>query len=63
VEIRLEARERERETPTVGKRKGSREKKNREEKEKWNSPKDLCANLENCRDLSIKHKFHINLKP
>jgi hypothetical protein len=63
VEIRLEARDRERETPAVGKRKGAREKKNREEKEEWNSPKDLCTNLENCRDLSVKHKFHINLKP
>jgi hypothetical protein len=26
-------------------------------------PKDLCANLENLRDLSVKHKFHMNLKP
>jgi hypothetical protein len=26
-------------------------------------PKDLFANLENCRDLSVKHKFLINLKP
>jgi hypothetical protein len=26
-------------------------------------PKDLFANLENCRDFSVKHKFHINLKP
>jgi hypothetical protein len=26
-------------------------------------PKDICTNLENCRDLSVKHKFHINLKP
>jgi hypothetical protein len=26
-------------------------------------PKDLCANLENYRDLSVKHKFLINLKP
>jgi hypothetical protein len=34
-----------------------------EEKGKWSSPKDLCVNLENCRDLSVKHKFHINLKP
>jgi hypothetical protein len=33
-----------------------------EEKENWNSPKDLCVNLENCRDLSVTHKFHINLK-
>jgi hypothetical protein len=26
-------------------------------------PKDLCAILENYRDLSIKHNFLINLKP
>jgi hypothetical protein len=34
-----------------------------EEKENWNSPNDLCVKLENCRDLSVKHKFSINLKP
>jgi hypothetical protein len=26
-------------------------------------PKDLYVILENCRDLSIKHKFSINLEP
>jgi hypothetical protein len=39
-----------------------REGKNKGEGEKG-FPKDLCANLENCRVLSVKHKFHINLKP
>jgi hypothetical protein len=48
--------------PPVGrKRKGARKKKNREGEKGF--PKDLCANLENCRDLSVKHKFLINLKP
>jgi hypothetical protein len=37
-------------------------KRNRGEREK-RLHKDLCAILENCRDLSIKHKFPINLKP
>jgi hypothetical protein len=41
----------------------NRERGRTEVKEKWSSPKDLCANLENCRDLSVKYKFHINLKP
>jgi hypothetical protein len=52
--------------PTVGKKKWERikqrERKNRGGRE-IELPKDLCANLENYRDLSIKHKFHINLKP
>jgi hypothetical protein len=26
-------------------------------------PKDLCIISKNCRGLSVKHKFHINLKP
>jgi hypothetical protein len=39
-----------------------REKKNRGERE-IGFPKDLCVNSENCKRLSIKHKFHINLKP
>jgi hypothetical protein len=39
-----------------------RERKNREERE-IGLPKDLCANLENYRDLFVKHKFLINLKP
>jgi hypothetical protein len=39
-----------------------RGRKNRGERE-IRFPKDLCINLENCRDLSIKHKFPINLKP
>jgi hypothetical protein len=33
-----------------------RERKNREERE-IELPKDLCAILENCRDLSVKHNF------
>jgi hypothetical protein len=33
-----------------------RERKNRGEGEKG-FPKDLCINLENCRDLSVKHNF------
>jgi hypothetical protein len=46
-----------------GRKEGNaREKRNRGEREK-RLPKDLCAILENCRDLSVKHKFHINLKP
>jgi hypothetical protein len=44
------------------KRQGRRERKNRGEREK-ELPKDLCVILENCRDLSVKHKFHINLNP
>jgi hypothetical protein len=34
----------------------NRERKNRGEGEKG-FPKDLCVNLENCRDLSVKHNF------
>jgi hypothetical protein len=45
-----------------GRRKPNRRRTEREEGE-IGFPKDLCANLENCRDLSIKYKFHINLKP
>jgi hypothetical protein len=37
------------------KKKGSR--KAKAEKEKWDSSKDLCANLENCRDLFVKQNF------
>jgi hypothetical protein len=37
-------------------------KRNRGEREK-RLHKDLCAILENYRDLSVKHKFPINLKP
>jgi hypothetical protein len=40
----------------------NRERKNRGGRE-LGFPKDLCVILENCRDLSVKHKFHINLKP
>jgi hypothetical protein len=39
-----------------------RERKNREGRE-IELPNNLCAILENCRDLSVKHEFHINLKP
>jgi hypothetical protein len=39
-----------------------RERKNRGGREK-ELPKDLCVNSENCRDLSVKHKLLINLKP
>jgi hypothetical protein len=47
------------EMPPVGrKRKGAREKRNREEREKG-LPKDLYVNLENCRDHSIKHNFSL----
>jgi hypothetical protein len=49
------------EPPPVGKKDGS-ESKNRGGRE-IEVPKDLCANSENCRDLSVKHKFLINLKP
>jgi hypothetical protein len=38
-----------------------RERKNRGRRE-IGFPKDLCVNSENCRDLSVKHKFRINLK-
>jgi hypothetical protein len=34
--------------------KGRSPREGRAEKEKWNSPKELCAILENCRDLSVK---------
>jgi hypothetical protein len=48
-----------REMPPVGrKRKGAREKRKGEEREKGLS-KDLCVNLENCRDLSVKHNFSL----
>jgi hypothetical protein len=50
------------EAPLVEEKISAREKKNRGEGEKG-FPKDLCINLGNCRDLSVKHKFHINLKP
>jgi hypothetical protein len=45
----------------VEKRKGASEKKNIGERG-MEFPKDLCAILENCRDLSVKHKFPITLK-
>jgi hypothetical protein len=44
------------------KRKPNRGRTKREEGE-IGFPKDLCAILENCRDVSVKHKFSINLKP
>jgi hypothetical protein len=52
------------ELPPVGKEKerDAREKRNRGEREK-RLPKDLCVNLEKYKDLSVKHKFYINLKP
>jgi hypothetical protein len=36
----------------------ARDKKNRGGRE-IEFPKDLCVNLENCRDLSVKHKFSL----
>jgi hypothetical protein len=36
--------------------KAERERKNREGRE-IELPMDLCANLENCRGLSVKHNF------
>jgi hypothetical protein len=39
-----------------------RERKNRGERE-MELPKDLCANSENYKGLSVKHKFSIDLKP
>jgi hypothetical protein len=45
-----------------GEDKVEREKKNRGEWE-IGFPKDLCVNLENYRDLSVKSNFSINLKP
>jgi hypothetical protein len=48
--------------PSGGRKEGNaREKRNRGEREKT-LPKDLCAISENCRGLSVKHKFYINLK-
>jgi hypothetical protein len=41
----------------VGKKNG-RERKNRGGRE-IEFPKDLCVNLENCRDLSVKHNFSL----
>jgi hypothetical protein len=46
------------EPPPVGEKKNGREKKNRGGREIELS-KDLCTNLENCRDLSVKHKFSL----
>jgi hypothetical protein len=37
-------------------------KRNRGGREK-ELPKDLCVKSENCRGLSVKHRFSINLKP
>jgi hypothetical protein len=45
-----------------GEKIGTGEKRNRGEREK-RLPQDLCINLENYRDLSVKHNFPINLKP
>jgi hypothetical protein len=39
--------------PPVEEKRSAREKKNRGEGEKG-FPKDLCVNLENCRDLLVK---------
>jgi hypothetical protein len=51
------------ELPSVeNKKKGDARIRNRGEGEK-RFPKDLCAISENCKGLSVKHKFHINLKP
>jgi hypothetical protein len=51
--------------PSVGEKdRDAWEKRNRGEGEGgMDFPKDLCVILENCRGLSVKHKFHINLKP
>jgi hypothetical protein len=51
-----------RKTPTVETKGGAKIRKNREEGQ-MEFPKGLCAISENCRDLSVKYKFHINLKP
>jgi hypothetical protein len=53
--------EREGDAAASGRRKPNRRRTEREEGE-IGFPKDLCANLENCSDLSVKHKFLINLK-
>jgi hypothetical protein len=62
----LEVRERKREMPTVEEEKkktpGKGGRTEREERE-VRLPKDLSAKSENCRDLSVKHNFLINLKP
>jgi hypothetical protein len=55
VEIRMGARERD---ADGGEKEGAREKRNRGEREKG-FPKDLCVNLENCRDLFVKHNFSL----
>jgi hypothetical protein len=49
-------------TPAVGKKKVP-ERRETEEKGNWNTPKDLCANSENCRDLSVKHNFTLIQNP
>jgi hypothetical protein len=54
--------ERERDDTTSGRRRKSNTKTTEREGE-LGFPKDLCINLENCRDLSVKYKFSINLKP
>jgi hypothetical protein len=48
--------------PVGRKRKGARKKRSRGERER-RLPKDLCTISKNCRDLSVKHKFLINLQP
>jgi hypothetical protein len=50
-----------RKTPTVETKGGARIRKNREGQMEFH--KDLCAISKNFRDLSVKYKFHINLKP
>jgi hypothetical protein len=58
-----EAGEKEDAAASGGRKEGdAREKRNRGEREK-RLPKDLCAILDNCKGLSVKHKFHIDLKP
>jgi hypothetical protein len=56
VEIRVEARERKM-LPVGRKRKGTRIRESREGEMEF--PTDLCAILENYRDLSVKHKFSL----
>jgi hypothetical protein len=54
VEERKGNRERERERCRRWRKREVPERRKTEEKEKWNSPKDLYVNLENYRDLLVK---------
>jgi hypothetical protein len=56
VEIRVEAK-REGDAGASGRRRKPNRRRTEREEGEIGFPKDLCAILENCRDLSVKHNF------